>query len=177
MRFLLCSLMLSLIPVSAAYATVVRAVSVQELTHAAAVVAVGSPVSQQSYWEGGRIFTRVKVNVHEVWRGATAGKTTVEVVTFGGTVGDIAQRVDGAAVLPLGDRLVLFLNRDRSGILRPEGLWQGVYRIGDDAPDPIVTRVVHPAEATTRPSARGIVPSPIRLSELRRLVQQADGRP
>jgi hypothetical protein len=150
-----------------ALAGIFRLVTVDELARDADAVVVGSSVAQESHWEGGRIVTSISLSVDEIWTSRTDVPATVQVVTLGGTVGDLAQKVEGAAVLPGGSRLVVFIKRDATGRHFPVGMWQGVYRINDDAKDPVV---VHPAVPMGVMGGAKALTEPLRLSQLRQAV-------
>lgn len=62
--------------------------------------------STSSFWVDGRIYTRRTAAVLAVWKGV-ANTRTVSIVTLGGVVGGIGQRVDGEAVVV--ERGVVFL--------------------------------------------------------------------
>ena len=153
-----------------AWATATRIAPVDELARDADLVVVGAPLTEETFWENGRIFTSVELRVDEVWAGEAPAASSVRVLTLGGQVGEFAQRVDGAAVLPVGARLVTFLVRDAQGRFHPQGMWQGVFRVVDDGVDPIIARarprgIKLPEDAGLR--------APERLSQLERLVREA----
>jgi len=173
MRLLAFVLLLSLAGATA-LATAVRIAPLDELARDADLVALVSstPLSEESHWEGGRIVTSVELEVEEVWGGAALTRPTIRVVTLGGQVGEFAQRVDGAAVLPTGERLVTFLARGDDGRYYPQGMWQGVWLLVDDGPDPIVARA-HPYGLPGGAALR----MPERLSDLKLAVQEARHAP
>ncbi len=163
-----------LLGAATAWATATRVAPIDELARDAELVVLGSPVAEQSFWEGGRIFTGVELKVEDVWTGTAPATTSIQLVTLGGQVGELAQRVDGAAVLPLGSRVVAFLNRDSKGRYHPAGMWQGVFRVADDGADPVVARA-HPVRVAPRDATSLRMPE--RLSSLKRAVLEARREP
>jgi hypothetical protein len=90
-----------------AQASVSIAVLLDELVTGASAAAVVVPIEQHATWENGRIFTYTRVQVDTVVAGRLP--TELSVRTMGGSVGDIAQIVEGEAVLALGQRSLVFL--------------------------------------------------------------------
>jgi hypothetical protein len=77
------------------------------------VAVVGTVVSRESAWQGGRIVTRARVRVERVMRGQAPAM--VEVTTLGGRVGDIAQIASRTPRIPAGPRVALELWPERDG--------------------------------------------------------------
>lgn len=126
---------------SVAQATTARRASLTELVHGSDLVLLGTTEEQESFWDGGRIYTRSTVRVEEVWAGTAPKGETVDVLTLGGVVGDLGQRVSGVAKLPVGGRVVLFLQSDKRGRYRTLGMSQGVTHVVDDGTsDPRIER-------------------------------------
>src|SRR5512137_104221 len=100
-------LLLALLVALPAAAAVAVPASVEDLTRGSDAVVRGRVTGVTSRWIGGRIFTFVEVVRSSVWRGNAPARLTV--VTPGGVVGGIGQRVDGAAVFAEGEDAVVFL--------------------------------------------------------------------
>ena len=94
-------------------------------------IVLGTTGESTSYWQDGRILTRVSIAVEEVWVGELTD-TTVDVVTLGGTIGEIGQRVDGALRFGTGQRVVLCLQR-HAGVLRVVEMAQGAFILEEGA--------------------------------------------
>ena len=169
MRRTLLALVLFGIP-GVAGATTARHASLAELVRESTVVALGTTEARESFWDGGRIYTRTHVHIVEVWAGSELETHTVEVLTLGGVVDDLGQRVAGAARLPLNRRVVLFLSANGSGAFRPVGMAQGVTYVTDngDSDPPIVRHIGGLRMVGEAPSE----PFPASLSLLRRAVQE-----
>jgi len=151
-------------------ATTMRYKSIRELVRSSDVTLLGQPVGQQSFWQGTRILTRVQVQVQEVWAGLAPQNSVVEVVTAGGVVGTIGQRVDGAAVLPQGNQMVLHLRR-QDGEYWPVAMAQGVWVIDKTAPQ---SRLFRPgADRLVHGLRHGQLKEPATLAELRAAVTEA----
>lgn len=93
-----------------ASATRVLEVSLADLVARAQIVADVDivPDTASSFWVEGRIFTRQTARVRALWKGVLSVKA-VSIVTRGGVVGRIGQRVDEEVVLEPGAHGVAFL--------------------------------------------------------------------
>lgn len=125
-----------------AEATTARAASLEQLVRGAELVLLGHALDRESYWDGGRIKTRTRFKIEDVWVGSVPeGRTEVHVVTLGGVVGEIGQHVAGVAQLEVGKRSVLCLASLRGGGFRAVGMSQGVFHVGaGTGPDAPVIR-------------------------------------
>ncbi|MEM6559593.1 MAG: hypothetical protein AAF605_07390 [Myxococcota bacterium] len=109
-----------------------RVLTVAELVSGANAVVVSRLESSRSEWQRSRIVTRHRLRIAEVWRGDLKLDTSVSVLTLGGVVGDIGQRVNGQISLPADAELVLFLTEagpDTDRHYRIVGMTQGVFNI------------------------------------------------
>lgn len=121
--------LLALAALPAAGSTFV-AMSQQEMVGHADAVVQGRVVGLESFWSAsGRIIvTEAVVAVDEVVAGEAPAQ--VRVRTFGGQVGDVTVEAHGFPVFEQGERVILFLARERSdGSLRVVGYQQGHYRV------------------------------------------------
>jgi hypothetical protein len=145
----------------AAQATSLRYLNLQQLVDASDLVVRGRAVHQTSFWQGHRIVTRVRVAVDEVWVGRVPASQEVEFLTLGGTVDGIGQRVDGAAVVPHGEDVVVQLARGQDQTLWPVGLAQGVWLLSP--PPPVTSGPIHISRPATDRLvvARGGIASPM----------------
>lgn len=168
-RRLLClAVVLSMLPCMAA-AMSTRVSSLADLARRSDLALVGRAVSRESFWREGRILTRVTVQAEEVWKGGAVPGQTVEVLTLGGVVGGLAQRVDGAAAIEVDERVALLLAREPTGAFVPLGLWQGVFRVAGEGPAATVARPTPPVRLV------GVLPEvlPSSVSALRGAVLEA----
>ena len=112
-----------------AEATVVRAVSLDQLVKRSTSVLVGLPLERWAEWTriGGtkRIVTLTRVRVEETVSGAEDSELLVR--TLGGRIGDIGQLVDGEAELRVGERSLLFSHRYDAGLSGVTAMAQGHY--------------------------------------------------
>jgi hypothetical protein len=108
-----------------AVASVAVPASVEDLARASDVVVRGHVSSTASEWRGGRIFTFAEIETASVWRGSAPSRTRV--LTPGGAVGRIGQRVDGAAAFAAGEDVVVFLTRAEADAFRVTGMAQGKF--------------------------------------------------
>ncbi len=120
----------------AASATTLVPFSLEELLERSGLVSLALPVLAESRWEtfGGsrRIVTRTRVTIVEPWRSSESEISETEVVTLGGVVGDLAQKVPGEASLGVGRRCVVFLSPETNGGRFVVGMAQGHYRVRGD---------------------------------------------
>lgn len=102
---------LALVASTAAFATVVIAQSLEELTWAAPVIVRGQVVAVQTRWDDAHrsISTYAEVVRQEALKGSAPELLLVR--QPGGEVGPVGQRVAGAATFIVGEEVVLFLER------------------------------------------------------------------
>lgn len=107
MRRFIVTLALMLVPLTS-FATVVMALSMEELTARSPLVVRGVVHRVDTQWgEYNRIWTYAEVVVHETFKGSV--RTTVLVKQPGGFIEGRGQSVAGAAQFKAGEEVVLFL--------------------------------------------------------------------
>ena len=113
-----------------ALASVVKALSLEELTKKAdlIVVGVGAEAQARRNDDGRLIVTDVSVDVQQVLKGAAKPGEDVIVTLLGGNLDGLGLRVPGEASIPIGKPALLFLYRSGPGgrDLRVVGMAQGV---------------------------------------------------
>lgn len=126
-----------------------------------------------------RIVTDVELTVLDAWKGTASGK--IVVTQPGGEVGDIGQRVDGAAAFVAGEEVVLFLEA-RGGAFTVAGMAQGRFKV-ERASDGQAASVrqdqcgeLHLVDPLTRQTVTQ-APLTMSLDALRRQVVSAAGAP
>lgn len=159
-------------PASAHAATFVPRTLAQLVARSDATV-LGHTVERRSFWQRGRILTEVTLQLDEVWHGALRPDAQVRVFTLGGEVGELAQRVDGAAALPAYGRVVVHLQRVAGGYA-PTAMAQGVWLVDDmyGSRSAVRHQVPGAIPAGLRPSQRPDC-GPSHLAALRAAVQEA----
>lgn len=133
----------ALLMATAAQATIVRSMSVEQLANEADAVVHGRVVGQTSAWNDtkSRIYTITDVEVIEAVKGKSAAKTVVQVRQIGGTVDGITQSIVGNASLKQGEEVFLFLDSDEKLPYHYViGMAQGKYAIDRAAGEPQVVR-------------------------------------
>jgi hypothetical protein len=130
------SLLLGALP---AWATTIVSRSTEQMFHDAQVVAVAQVRDVRTERQGGRIVTHAILELSESFKGPGAGKR-VEVLVPGGVVGEWAQRVEGAPVLAIGERCVVFLSAGGGGLYRFTGLEQGKLTVEGASPNQLMLR-------------------------------------
>jgi len=151
-----------------AEAAVAVPASVEDLARGSDAVVRGRVTSVTSRWVGGRIFTFAEVERASVWRGSAPDRVTV--VTPGGVVGGIGQRVDGAAVFAEGEDAVVFLTRAEAGAYRVSGLAQGKFAVDGGVARP---SLAHTSFVTTALRAGERQSGEMDVAELERRVRSA----
>lgn len=126
---------LSLFTTSAARATLVQRMEVEDLARASDLVAVARVEAVTSGWDGrGSIRTRTRMRVERVLGGAgeTLAGSVVDVTSFGGEVDGIAADFPGNPRFREGERVVVFLApwERRPGERQVVGAFQGAFRLG-----------------------------------------------
>jgi hypothetical protein len=111
----------------------VAAPSIEQLTRAADVVAIGEVAAATGEWAPGRatIQTRVVLTIVELLKGAEPSPLTF--THLGGRVGGEASAMGGGPQFQPGERVVVFLSRRQDGSLRLRDLSYGRFEIVRDA--------------------------------------------
>jgi hypothetical protein len=114
------------------YATLMVPLSVEQLADQAQLVLRGkvrqSTVDRD---DAGRIYTRIELEVIEVWKGTFAG-SKIAVEHGGGRIGNHAVRLSGQVSYPLGQEVVAFLVFNPRGQAVTLGLAQGKFEVWTD---------------------------------------------
>ena len=94
------------------------------------LIVIGRVVSVSSDWDAqhSAIHTDAEIALDEVWKGNPASDRIVT-RTLGGTVGDVALEVDGAAKFTAGERVLVFLRTGSDGAYVPWGMRFGKYEV------------------------------------------------
>jgi len=120
----LCALALA----PAAFATTMLEQDVDALTKSADAVVRARVLSSQARWtsDHARIVTDTELEVLDAWKGRPAAR--VVVMQPGGIVGELGQKVDGAAKFQPGEEVVLFLEA-RGDRFTVAGMAQGAFHL------------------------------------------------
>jgi hypothetical protein len=117
-----------------AQATMVKPMSVEELTKAASIVIEGQATEAWTSWNAvhTRIYTFTRVRITQTLKGAAAD--TVVVKQIGGSAGGYTQHVSGVRPMQTGEDALLFLrpSEARDGTMVIVGLMQGHFRFARD---------------------------------------------
>lgn len=123
-----------------AQASTAIALSLAELVKQSDRVVVGTPVAFDSDWAyiGGarRIITWTRVIQEGDLLGDESERDEVMIMTLGGKVGSLRQKVSGEAALRIGQRCVTFVGSENDLARRVIGMAQGHYPLttAEDAP-------------------------------------------
>jgi hypothetical protein len=142
--------------IPSAWASVVMALSVEELTARSDVVVLGEVASVQTHWSSDHrhLFRRVTVHARETWKGAAGPGAEVALVVPGGELDGVNETVVGEPVLREGDVGAFFLE-PAGNTHRVVGLSQGFFLQEAQG------LVQHTADlALARPGPSGYVISP-----------------
>lgn len=107
---------------------------VASLTRASDAVVHARVVRQSSAYGvgGGQIFTTVVLRTIETWKGAI--EPQLSVLVPGGSVGELSQTVQGAALFRDGEEVVVFLKARARGVYAVEKLALGKFAVGAALP-------------------------------------------
>jgi hypothetical protein len=165
-----------------AQATMVKPMSVEELTSEASAVIEGQAVETWSSWNAvhSRIYTFTRVRVSKTLKGTPAD--TVVVKQLGGSADGYTQHVSGVRAMQTGEDALLFLRPSEAhdGTMVVVGLMQGHFRYSRDtkAGSTIVNNGVLGAEEL-QSNSRQVQPyrgSALTLAQLEARVKKAASR-
>ena len=119
--------------ISTANATMVRALSEEDLVNHAQTILRGTVTSVRSEWNAERtkIFTYITITPEHFFK-KEGTPTTIVIRQPGGEVGDIGMLVEGTSVFEQGEEAILFLKNGSGGYYKILGLSQGKFSIGTD---------------------------------------------
>jgi hypothetical protein len=123
---LLFSLLAALV-VAPVYATVMRYMSVEDLTRRSSDVIYGQVISAEADWNSDRtrILTRIRVRIDEALKGSLTPSQIVTVTQFGGEINGHRWDYAGRPIFTAGELVVLFTTRGKQNDLNVVGLKQG----------------------------------------------------
>lgn len=110
-----------------ALATTMVKLELPDLATRAPLIVVGTATAQQSEWFEKRIITRTTFTIEKAIKGEASGSITI--VTLGGVVDGIGQRVAGTARFAPDETAVVFLEPSPIDGWRVVGMAQGKLRI------------------------------------------------
>jgi hypothetical protein len=178
-----------------AEATTALALDLGDLVGGSYRVALVTPTRASAGWEQAdgqrRIVTRTTVLLQDIWRSepdprdpddatsdpSDAGEDAQEMVllTLGGRVGEIQQRVYGEAVLRSDEPTLIFASQLRRGARRVVGMAQGHYPLSEQDGSVRLERSRDLPQLLRRPAGRpavDVLPT-LDLSAARRLIEAA----
>ena len=118
-----------------AHGAVVIALDLAQLVDQSDFVVVAQPEGESSRFSKGLIVSDVTLRVSRVLKGATAPGATLIVTRLGGSVGQLALNVPGAARFPPNQSAIVFLRRaEGRSELQVTGMSQGVMPITGQGP-------------------------------------------
>ena len=115
-------------------ASLLRAMSLGELTQVADSIVVGNVVSVSAAWDPRhrRILSTIEVDVEESWKGSWSSNRRIVIVQPGGSVGEMEMTVGGMPSFSVGEKSLLFLQGQRP--CRVVGMAQGKRTLVWNAP-------------------------------------------
>jgi hypothetical protein len=129
----LLSLLFYLSLASEVLATQFIPISVEEMTRRSELILAGKVLSKTCLsGERGMIYTRVELQVDDVWKG-TLATNRYTVVQAGGVLGERKTVVNGQAQFVIGEEVVVFLVLNPAGEGITLGLAQGKFKVWTDA--------------------------------------------
>ena len=104
--------------------------SVADLAKRSDVIALGAVASVSSEWNSQKttIYTRIGLNVEDLFKG-TASNEMLSFYQLGGEVGNTASSVGDAAPFKRGERVIVFLYKNKDQKLALVGSFQGKFAI------------------------------------------------
>jgi hypothetical protein len=163
-----------------AIATVVKPMSVEELTDKSSVVMVGKAADTWTSWnpQHTRIYTYSRVKVGRVLKGSQS--ETLVVKQIGGSAGGYTQHIAGVHAMSSGENVVLFLrpSEAQDGTYVIVGLMQGHFRVARDAAtgQTVVSNGVLGAEEVSGNNTKTYRGARMSLSEIESRVRKAATR-
>lgn len=147
--------------VTSASAVTLQQLSMDELIGQSTAIVRGRVLTSYAELSHGEVFTHVKVQVSERWKGASAD--VADIVFPGGSVGRVRQSIPGVPMLLEGQEYVLYLWTNRSGLTFVTGFQQGIFAVtsGDDG-QPTVQRSTT-SEMMLDRGGRPVTDSPVRM--------------
>ena len=125
------SLLMTLLMVGPADASIVQGLELEELVAHADRIVLGRVLFSESFERpNGQFGTWHRISVEREIRGQAPDEQEVMVETLGGQIGDIAMRVEGEPSFTVGERVLVFI-RDGGPYtaFRSVGMGQGVMRV------------------------------------------------
>lgn len=159
-----------------AHATLIIGASIEELTAQADLVVEGTVVQVTSFWQEGQIVTQTTIEVDSLLK-ANESYQTIELITLGGRVGDMATRVVGTTSFQPDQEVVVFLVQ-RERYFTPLAMAFSSFEIISDREElePLAIRRIENLRILSNdPSSGGRVienfPAQLPLNELRRRIE------
>ena len=128
---LLMTLVMSLVMVGPANASIVQGLELQELVAHADRIILGRVLFSESFRRAdGQLGTWHRIAVEREVRGHEPDEQEVMLETLGGQIGDVAMRVEGEPSFTVGERVLVFIHDGGPyTAFRPVGMGQGVMRV------------------------------------------------
>jgi hypothetical protein len=128
---LLASFLGAFLVASPAHGSIVQALDLDDLVGQSDQILLGRVVFSESFQRSdGLLGSWHRIVIERDIRGSASGQREVIVETLGGSIGDLAMRVEGEPSFSVGERVVVFVHDGRGGTtLRPVGMAQGVMRV------------------------------------------------
>jgi hypothetical protein len=104
-----------------------------DLTQKADLIVDVTIQEKTSYWQGQRIYSRSHAKINEIIKESlNQPQAYIDILSMGGVVGHIGQKVHGAPVLEQGKQYMLFLVEPEPGKYFVYGMEQGVIAASTD---------------------------------------------
>lgn len=158
----------------AAHATVVREFGLRELTASSQIIVDVTVLSQQTFARNGarNVSTKITLWVNRVFKGLIS-KRTLTLTQIGGVHGQFVRRVSGMPRLKAGQRVVLFLYKNKRGPLVINGLELGCFQVKKDSAQRLmvsqtireVVMIRRMADGSSRTLRRGLIDKPLAYTQ------------
>lgn len=158
-------------------ATMVKPMSVEELSSAATHIVEGQATDSWTSWNAThtRIYTFTRVKVARSLKGSAAD--TVVIKQVGGSAGGYTQHVAGVQPMQIGEQALLFLrpSQNADGTMVVVGLMQGHFRVARDSQtgSTVVSNGVMGAEELSGSSVKTYRGNTLTLSQMEARIRKA----
>jgi hypothetical protein len=172
--------LLILLMVATANATMVKPMTVEELTDASAQIVEGQALESWTSWnpQHTRIYTYTRVKVSRALKGSA--QDTLIIRQVGGSADGYTQHVAGVQPMSAKERALLFLRPSQAndGTMVIVGLMQGHFRVARDPQrgSLVVSNGVMGAEQVSKGSVQNYKGQRLTLAEMERRIRKAANR-
>ena len=153
------------------HSATLQQLSMNDLIVKSTAIVHGKVAGASAAFSNKLIYTHYTIQVSEQFKGS--GRTTIDVVVPGGTIGPLRQSFSGTPTFAVGADYVFFLWTSRAGLTQVLGLTQGLFSVAQDgSQDPLTLRSASHETMLDATSGRPVKDQTVsmKLSQLRTLI-------